>query len=89
VCDESSHDEQIPAEFKEHAVKLAVESDPSQAVRATDLRRARYIGVAKTPLHNLVTAAALNLLRVAAWLAERPRAQTRLSPFAALASGST
>ena len=34
----------------------------------------------------MLTAAALNLQRVADWLAERPLAQTRRSPFAALAA---
>lgn len=60
----------------------------SHAVRAADLRRSRYLGLAKTSLQNLVTAAALNLLRVATWLAEWPRAQTRHALFAALASSS-
>jgi transposase len=66
-----------------------VEGTISQAVRTAGLRRARYIGLAKTHLQHLITAAALNVLRGAAWLAERPHAPTRLSPFAALARGST
>ena len=52
---------------------------------AADLRRSRYLGLAKTHLQNLITAAAINLQRVAAWLDEQPLAQTRQSPFAALA----
>ena len=50
-----------------------------------DLRRTRYRGLAKTWLLHLLIASALNLLRIAAWLAERPRARTRTSAFAALA----
>ncbi len=73
---------------QEYARRAGVEGTISQAVRAADLRHARSIGVAKTPLQNLVTAAALYVLRVAAWVAERPRAPTRRSPCAALASRS-
>src|SRR5262245_31808480 len=81
---------QMTAEFKqEYARRAGVEGTISQAVRTAGLRRSRYIGLAKTHLQNLITAAALNVLRVAAWLAERPHAPTRLSPFAALARGST
>jgi Transposase DDE domain len=71
-----------------YAKRAGVAGTLSQAVRPADWRRARSIGVAKTHRQNLVTAAALNVLRVAVWLAERPHARTRLSPFAALASGS-
>jgi hypothetical protein len=48
------------------------------------LRRSRYVGVARTNLGHVLTAAALNFVRVADWLAETPRAQTRPSPFALL-----
>ena len=47
-------------------------------------RDARYIGLAKTHSQHLLTAIALNLLRLMTWLAEVPRAETRTSPFAAL-----
>jgi transposase len=81
---------QMTEEFKqEYTRRAGVEGTISQAVRTAGLRRSRYIGLAKTHLQNLITAAALNVLRVAAWLAERPHAPTRLSPFAALAHGST
>lgn len=76
--------------FKEQYAKRAgIEGTISQAVRTADLRRSRYLGLAKTHLQNLITAAALNLQRVADWLAERPLAQTRQSPFAALAVANT
>jgi transposase len=39
----------------------------------------------KTHLQHVATAAAINIDRIVAWLDERPRAQTRLSRFAALA----
>jgi hypothetical protein len=49
-----------------------------------DLRRTRYIGLPKTRLLHLLIATALNVVRIAAWLAETPLAQTRTSPFVAL-----
>jgi IS5 family transposase len=67
-----------------YAQRQGVEGTISQAVRAFGLRQARYRGLAKTGLQHLATAAALNLDRLAAWLAERPLAPTRVSRFAAL-----
>lgn len=72
--------------FKErYAERAGIEGTISQGVRVSDLRRSRYIGLAKTRLMQFLVATALNLVRVAAWLAEVPRAQTRRSAFAALA----
>ena len=42
-------------------------------------------GVAKTVLGHVFIATALNLIRLAAWLAQVPRSVTRRSAFAALA----
>ena len=67
-----------------YAQRQGVESTLSQGVRAFGLRQARYRGLAKTGLQNVATAAALNLDRLTAWLAQRPLAPTRLSRFAAL-----
>ncbi len=53
------------------------------------LRRSRYIGLARTHLQHVITAAALNLVRVMDWLAEVPEATTRKSRFAALGAGSS
>jgi transposase len=55
-------------------------------VHSFGLRRARYRGLAKTGLQSVVTAAAINLDRLAAWLAKRPLAATRVSRFAILAA---
>jgi len=41
--------------------------------------------LAKTHVQHVATAAAINIDRIVAWLDERPRAQTRISRFAALA----
>jgi transposase len=83
---QAARQRQTTEAFKEtYAKRAGIEGTISQAVRAADLRRSRYIGLAKAHLQNLITAAAINLQRVAAWLDERPLAQTRKSPFAALA----
>ena len=67
-----------------YAQRQGVEGTISQAVRAFGLRRTRYRGLPKTGLQHLATAAALNLDRLTAWLAERPLAPTRVSRVAAL-----
>ena len=78
------------AEFQQaYAARAGIEGTLSQGVRLGALRRSRYLGLAKTHVQHLVTAAAMNLLRVAAWLAEMPRAQTRRSPLQALAMAAT
>jgi transposase len=43
----------------------------SQGVRACNLRRSRYLGLAQTRLQHVLTAVALNLKRIAAWLCRR------------------
>jgi transposase len=72
-------------EFREaYAARAGVEGTHSQGLRRCDLRQARYLGLVKTHLQQLLTAVALNLIRIAEWIAARPRAKTRVSPFAAL-----
>ena len=76
---------QATPEFKALAdLRAGVEGTISQAVRVFELRRSRYRGLAKTHLQHLLTAAALNLVRVYAWLSGVPRAKTRLSPLTQL-----
>ena len=65
--------------------RAGVEGTLSQGVRSFGLRCARYRGLEKTHLQHVATAAAMNIDRIVAWLDERPRAQTRISRFAALA----
>ncbi len=73
-------------EFKEaYKVRSGVESTHEQGIRRCGLREARYIGLAKTRLQHILTAAALNLVRVNEWLFGAPRAKTRVSRFAQLA----
>ena len=69
-----------------YAARAGIEGTLSQAISTLDLRRSRYIGLAKTHLQHLLTAAALNIIRIVAWVNEIPRALTRQSHFAALAA---
>jgi transposase len=64
-----------------YAKRAGVEGTVSVGVRTFGMRRSRYVGFAKTRLQHLATASAINLLRVADWLAEKPRAVTRLTAF--------
>jgi transposase len=75
-----------PAFQVEYASRAGVEGLLSQGVRAFGLRRARYLGLAKTQLQHWLTATAINLVRLDAWLTDRPRAATRASRLAALLS---
>ncbi len=73
---------QTTPEFKPtYAKRAGVEGTISVGVRTNGLRRSRYVGQPKTHLQHLATAAGINLLRVADWLDERPRAKTRQSTF--------
>ncbi len=77
--------------FKQQYKKRAgVEGTLSQGTRAFGLRRCRYLGLAKTRLQHLATAAAMNLTRLVQWLEDEAQpAKTYCSPFAALAPGLT
>jgi transposase len=68
--------------FREHYGKRAgIEGTISQGVRRYGLRRTRYKGQAKTHLQHIITATALNFVRVSEWLAGTPLAKTRRSAF--------
>lgn len=76
---------QATAQFKELSdLRAGIEGTLSQAVRSFELRRTRYRGLAKTHLQHLLSAVAINVVRVYAWLNEVPRAKTRTSRLAAL-----
>jgi transposase len=72
-------------EFKEEYAKRAgIEGTISLGVRAFGVRHSRYIGEAKTHLQHVITAAAINFIRVDRWLSGVPLAQTRRSSFVTL-----
>lgn len=74
--------EQTP-EFKEqYKQRAGIEGTISQGVRAFELRRSRYLGQAKTRLQHLAIAAAMNLVRIGAWLAGIEPGTTKPSAFA-------
>ncbi len=68
--------------------RAGIEGTISQEIRVAGLRQARYVGEAKAHLQHAATAAALNLLRLDAWLEQRLTAKTRCSRFAALSLAS-
>jgi IS5 family transposase len=77
--------EQTTTEWKASFGRRAgVEGTICQAVRGPDIRHARYRGLAKTRLQQLLSAAAVNLIRIDAWLSEIPLATTRIAPLASL-----
>jgi transposase len=83
---QAARDYQETDEFKErYKARAGIEGAISQAVRAFDLRRSRYVGEAKTHLRHICIAAAMNLTRLAAWFDKVPKAKSRQSRFAALA----
>jgi transposase len=88
---QAARERQTTEEFGEQYAKRAgIEGTLSQGIRAFELRQARYRGLAKTHLQHLLTAVAMNVVRVVAWLKGDQHAQTRVSRFAALAlSGGT
>ncbi|MEU9473079.1 transposase, partial [Streptomyces avermitilis] len=67
-----------------YKIRTGVEGTVSQAVNACGLRRTRYRSLAKTSLQHQLTGAAVNLIRLNAWLTHTPRARTRTSPLTAL-----
>ncbi len=67
-----------------YAAHTGIEGTHAQAISRCGLRRCRYIGLAKTHLQHVLTAVAVNLVRVAEWFAGTPVARTHCSRFAAL-----
>jgi transposase len=77
--------EQGTEEFRSrYAARAGIEGTHEQAIRRCGLRRCRYIGEAKAHLQHLLTAAAINLVRLSEWWSGTPLARTRCSRFAAL-----
>lgn len=77
---------QTTDEFKQNYNQRAgVEGTISQGTRAFGLRRSRYLGLAKTHLQHVATAAAINLSRLMDWFRDYTPEKTRTSRFAGLA----
>ncbi|MGI8690855.1 MAG: IS1182 family transposase [Thermomicrobiales bacterium] len=72
-----------------YAKRAGIEGTLSRGIRTCRLRQIRSIGLAKTrlggcPLGGMLTAVALNFLRLGEGFADIPRAKTRRSPFVTL-----
>ena len=78
--------QQDPDFPQQYTRRAGIEGTLSQAICALGLRQSRYIGLAKTHLQHVLIAAALNWIRIVAWLDAIPRANTRISHFAALSA---
>jgi hypothetical protein len=75
--------EQTPAYAAEDARRAGSEGSIAQGVMRCGLRRSRSLGLAKIHLGHGLTAAAVDFVRVAAWLADVPapgRADRRSPP---------
>jgi Transposase DDE domain len=78
---QAAHQRQETAAFKtQYALRAGVESSLSQGIRRFDLRRSRYMGLARTHLQQLLTATAMNMVRVIAWLWGEPLGERRRKP---------
>jgi Transposase DDE domain len=62
-------------------IRAGVEGTMRQATHVTGIRRARYLGLAKTRLEHNAAAAAVNLIRLDAWWTGQPLDRTRTSHF--------
>ncbi len=69
---------------KQYAARAGVEGTHAQAIQRCGLRQCRYVGMAKAHLQHVLTAAAINLVRIADWWTGTLRAATRRSRFDAL-----
>jgi transposase len=64
----------------QYALRAGVESSLSQGTRRFALRQSRYLGLARTHLQQLLTATAMNIVRVIAWLHREPLGERRRKP---------
>ena len=82
---QTARQRQTTEEFsQQYAPRAGIEGTHAQGIRRCGLRQTRYIGLTKTHLQHLASAAALNLVRLGEWFAGTPHAKTRYSPFAIL-----
>jgi transposase len=70
--------------IKAYARRAGIEGTLSRGIRTCEMRCTRYSGLVRVRLGHLLTAVALNFLRLGEWFADVPRAKTRTSPFTLL-----
>jgi transposase len=79
------HEQDTPAFRQDYQTRAGIEGTLSQAVRGMGMRRARYDGLHKAHLEHVLTAVAINVVRIDAVLTQTPRGRTRRSNFTRLA----
>jgi IS5 family transposase len=79
------HEQETPAFRQAYQTRAGIEGTLSQAVRGMGIRRARYDGLHKTQVQHVLTAVAINLVRIDGFLTQTPRGKTRQSHFMRLA----
>jgi len=78
-------DRQETEAFKQlYGKRVGIDGTISQSVRKMGLRKSRYIGLSRTRLQHLATAAAINLFRVFDWLIGQNPMETPVPVFVAL-----
>lgn len=81
---EARHRQTTEAFKQDYALRAGCEATISQGVRAFDLRRSRYMGLAKTHLQHIAIATAMNFSRLFEWWTKPEKVRRRPSAFAAL-----
>ncbi len=82
---QSARQRQTSDEFKaRYALRSGIEGAIALVTNKLGMRRSRYWGETKTHLHDLMTAAAVNLMRYLAWIDGIPRSAARQSHILAL-----
>jgi DDE family transposase len=79
-------EQQTPEFRQQYATRAGIEGTHSQGVRRMGLRRSRYDGLPKTHFQHVLTAVAINLARIDAWLLGKSPGSTYQSPLALLAT---
>jgi transposase len=72
--------QETPEFIAPYALRAGVESSLSPGVRRLDLRWSRYLGLARTHLQHLLSATAMNIARVLAWLRGEPLGERQRQP---------
>jgi transposase len=76
--------EKTEAFKKPYAHRAGIEGTISLGVRTFDLRRTRFLGLAKTHLQYILVACAINLARLARWIIGEVPAQPSATAFTRL-----
>ena len=82
---EQTHAAQTTEQWKQqYAIRAGIEATIHQTTATTGIRRSRYLGLPKTHLAHIITATAINLIRLDAWWTGTPPGQTQTSHPATL-----